>query len=123
MVYGFAGTTQFDALAAEFLKGDVALGLVVGLVFLLAGLVFKVSAVPFHMWTPDVYEGAPTPVTAFFSIAPKTAAVAMLLRTMLGPFGPIVGEWQQNIVLISILSMVLGSFVAIHQSNLNRKNA
>src|SRR3546814_2826963 len=86
MVYGFAGTTQFDALAAEFLKGDVSIGLVVGLVFLLAGLVFKVSAVPFHMWTPDVYEGAPTPVTAFFSIAPKTAAVAMLLRTMLGPF-------------------------------------
>src|SRR3546814_6913394 len=75
------------------------------------------------MWTPDVYEGAPTPVSAFFSIAPKTAAVAMLLRTMLGPFGPIVGEWQQIIVLISILSMVLGSFVAINQSNIKRMMA
>ena len=110
MIYGFAGTTRFDALAALFTgpSADPGVGVVVGLVFLLAGLAFKVSAVPFHMWTPDVYEGAPTPVTAFFAVAPKIAAIALLVRTMVGPFGELFAQWQQIIVFISIASMLLG---------------
>jgi len=98
----------------------LSLGALVGIVFLLAGLAFKVSAVPFHMWTPDVYEGAPTPVTAFFSIAPKLAAVALLLRAMMEPFGDLVAQWQQVIVFISIASMILGGFAAIGQTNIKR---
>ena len=121
LVYGFAGTTGFDGLAARF-QGAAApsLGLIVGIVFILAALAFKVSAVPFHMWTPDVYEGAPTPVTAFFSVAPKIAAVALLLRVMIGPFGDLVAQWQQIVVFISIASMVLGAFAAINQNNIKR---
>lgn len=126
LVYGFAGTTDFAALA-ELLTGPQAgapsVGLVVGLVFILVGLAFKVSAVPFHMWTPDVYEGAPTPVTAFFSVAPKLAAVGLLVRVMVGPFGDLLAQWQQIIVFVSIASMALGGFVAINQRNIKRMMA
>ena len=122
MIYGFAGTTQFDKLAT-LLPGpnaDPGVGVIVGLVFLLAGLAFKVSAVPFHMWTPDVYEGAPTPVTAFFAVAPKIAAIALLVRTMVGPFGELFDQWQQIIIFISIASMLLGALAAIWQTNIKR---
>lgn len=121
MIYGFTGTTSFDGLSAAF-DGDTqaSLGVVVGIVFLAAGLAFKVSAVPFHMWTPDVYEGAPTPVTAFFAVAPKIAAIALFVRALIGPFGDLVAEWQQIIVLVSIASMLLGSFAAIAQNNIKR---
>jgi len=121
MIYGFAGTTSFVGLAAQFSAGDTApIGLIVGIVFLAAGLAFKISAVPFHMWTPDVYEGAPTPVTAFFATAPKVAAVALIVRVMIGPFGDLVGQWQQIIWFISIASMVLGALAAISQTNIKR---
>jgi len=121
LIYGFTGTTQFQVLADTFAgKEGPPIGLIVGLVFLSAGLAFKVSAVPFHMWTPDVYEGSPTPVTAFFSVAPKIAAMALLIRTLMGPFGNLLAEWQQIIVLISIGSMVLGAFAAIAQTNIKR---
>jgi NADH-quinone oxidoreductase subunit N len=121
MVYGFAGTTQFAVLAKLFAGGTApSIGLVVGLVFVLAGLAFKIAAVPFHMWTPDVYEGAPTPVTAFFAAAPKVAAFALLVRAMVGPFGDLLAQWQQIIVLASVLSMVLGAFAAIWQTNIKR---
>jgi NADH-quinone oxidoreductase subunit N len=96
---------------------------IVGLVFILAGMAFKVSAVPFHMWTPDVYEGAPTPVTAFFSVAPKIAALALLVRIMIGPFGELIDQWQQIVVFLSIASMVLGAFAAINQRNIKRMMA
>ncbi len=121
LIYGFGGTTEFGALAAQ-LDGEsqTALGLVVGLVFLAAGLAFKVSAVPFHMWTPDVYEGAPTPVTAFFAVAPKIAAIALFLRVMLGPFGDLVQDWFQIIWAISAASMILGALAAIVQQNIKR---
>ncbi len=125
LVYGFAGTTSFDGLA-EVMSGIAAggegpsIGLLFGLVFLVSGLAFKVSAVPFHMWTPDVYEGAPTPVTAFFANAPKIAAMGLLLRVMLEPFGDLHDQWQQIIVLISIGSMVLGALAAIAQTNIKR---
>ena len=122
MIYGFSGTTRFDALSNLFTgpSPDPGVGVVVGLVFLLAGLAFKVSAVPFHMWTPDVYEGAPTPVTAFFAVAPKIAAIALLVRTMIGPFGELFDQWQQIIIFISIASMVIGALAAIWQKNLKR---
>ncbi|MEM7652122.1 MAG: NADH-quinone oxidoreductase subunit NuoN [Pseudomonadota bacterium] len=121
MIYGFAGTTSFDGIAAQFTDGSAPpIGLVVGIVFLCAGLAFKVSAVPFHMWTPDVYEGAPTPVTAFFAVAPKVAAIALFLRAMIGPFGDLVDQWQQIIVFISLASMVLGAVAAINQTNIKR---
>ena len=121
LVYGFAGTTNFDALATLFSGGgETSTGVVIGIVFILAGLSFKVSAVPFHMWTPDVYEGAPTPVTAFFAVAPKIAALALFLRVMIGPFGGLIEHWQQIIVLVSILSMALGAFAAINQRNIKR---
>jgi NADH-quinone oxidoreductase subunit N len=121
LVYGFAGTTGFADIA-HLLAGNapVSSGLIVGLVFIIAGLAFKTSAVPFHMWTPDVYEGAPTPVTAFFAIAPKLAALALFIRVMISPFGPMIGEWRQVIVFLSIASMVLGSFAAIAQPNIKR---
>jgi NADH-quinone oxidoreductase subunit N len=123
LVYGFTGTTSFDVLAATLsnLDGEApAVGLVVGIVFILAGLSFKVSAVPFHMWTPDVYEGAPTPVTAFFAVGPKIAAIALFLRVTVGPFGDLVAQWQQIIILVSIASMILGAFAAIGQNNIKR---
>jgi NADH-quinone oxidoreductase subunit N len=125
LIYGFAGTTRFDVLADVFghAHGAPSVGVIIGIVFILAGLAFKVSAVPFHMWTPDVYEGAPTPVTAFFAVAPKVAAVALLLRIMVGPFGDLVDQWQQIIWLISITSMLLGAFAAISQTNIKRMMA
>ena len=120
LIYGFTGQTTFAGIAAVLEESGSSLGLIFGLVFLIAGLAFKVSAVPFHMWTPDVYEGAPTPVTAFFAAAPKVAAMAMFIRVVVSPFGPIVAEWQQIIVFISIASMVLGAFAAIGQRNIKR---
>jgi NADH-quinone oxidoreductase subunit N len=120
LVYGFTGTTTFAGIAEALHANGSSLGITFGLVFILAGLAFKVSAVPFHMWTPDVYEGAPTPVTAFFASAPKVAAMALLVRAMVGPFNHLVQDWQQIIVLISILSMALGAFAAIGQQNIKR---
>ena len=119
LLYGFAGTMSFTGIA-EAIRGDVSIGVVFGLVFLLSGLAFKMSMVPFHMWTPDVYEGAPTPVTAFFASAPKMAAVAITLRIIITAFPGVTTQWQQIIVFISILSMALGSFAAIGQTNLKR---
>lgn len=124
LIYGFTGTTNFDQLSHIFQVqtniNDVNIGVVFGLVFILSGLAFKISAVPFHMWTPDVYEGAPTPVTAFFSVAPKIAALALLIRIMFGPLGGLVEHWQQIIFFISIASMALGAFAAINQKNIKR---
>jgi NADH-quinone oxidoreductase subunit N len=118
LVYGFTGTVSFAGIAATAKTGSV--GIVFGLVFLLAGLCFKVSAVPFHMWTPDVYEGAPTPVTAFFASAPKVAAMAVFVRAAMTAFPGITVEWQQIVVFVSIASMALGSFAAIGQRNIKR---
>jgi NADH-quinone oxidoreductase subunit N len=123
LIYGYSGTTGF--IAVQSVLGDLQgatppVGLIVGLVFVIAGLAFKVSAVPFHMWTPDVYQGAPTPVTAFFSLAPKFAAIALLLRVMIEPFGTLLAQWQQIIIFISIASMLLGGFAAIGQNNIKR---
>ena len=122
MVYGFAGSTGFETLAGLFSRADAApeIGVIVGLVFVVAGLAFKISAVPFHMWTPDVYQGAPTPVTAFFAIAPKIAAMALFVRVLVGPFFDLFQQWQQIVVFIAILSMVLGAFAAIWQTNIKR---
>ncbi|MCR9254897.1 MAG: NADH-quinone oxidoreductase subunit NuoN [Alphaproteobacteria bacterium] len=120
MIYGFTGSTNFDAIAAAVAAGGVSTGLVIGIVFLMAGLAFKVSAAPFHMWTPDVYEGAPTPVTALFAVAPKIAAIALFSRVMISPFGEAIEAWQQVVILISILSMALGSIAAIAQTNIKR---
>ncbi len=120
LVYGFTGQIGFDAIAQALSGGERQVGLLFGLVFILAGLAFKISAVPFHMWTPDVYEGAPTPVTAFFASAPKMAAMAMLVRVVMDGFKPITHDWQQVIVFISIASMVLGAFAAIGQTNIKR---
>ncbi len=121
LIYGFSGTTDFDVLATS-LQGEngAPIGVVVGLVFLLSGLAFKISAVPFHMWTPDVYEGSPTPVTAFFAAAPKVAAMALLVRALINGFPGLVVEWQQVIVFVSIASMLVGSFVALVQTNIKR---
>jgi NADH-quinone oxidoreductase subunit N len=118
LIYGFTGTVSFAGIAAVAKTGSI--GIVFGLVFLLAGLCFKVSAVPFHMWTPDVYEGAPTPVTAFFASAPKVAALAVFTRVTLTAFPGIVPQWQQIVVFVSIASMALGSFAAIGQKNIKR---
>ena len=120
LVYGFAGTTNFDRLADAVSAGEVGTGVVVGLVFVLAGLAFKISAVPFHMWTPDVYEGAPTPVTAFFATAPKVAAITLLTHVLVGPFGDLAPQWSQVIWLCSAGSMILGAFAAIGQRNIKR---
>jgi NADH-quinone oxidoreductase subunit N len=124
LVYGFTGTTNFDglhgALGATAADGAAGVGLLFGLLFILAGLAFKVSAVPFHMWTPDVYEGSPTPVTAFFAAAPKVAAMGLLLRVMLDAFPGLVDQWHQVIVFISVASMMLGAVAAIVQTNIKR---
>ncbi len=121
LVYGYSGTMQFSTIASALrTPGATSPGLIVGIVFIVAGLAFKLSAVPFHMWTPDVYEGAPTPVTAFMSTAPKVAAIALLLRAMVLAFGPVLPDWTGLIVLISIASMALGSFAAIGQRNIKR---
>ena len=119
LVYGYAGTTLFSGIVQVAEEG-VSLGLLFGLVFLMAGFAFKVSAVPFHMWTPDVYEGSPTPVTAFFATAPKVAAMALFARVMHDAFGGAVADWQQVMALLSVLSMFLGAFAAIGQTNIKR---
>ncbi|MER9694111.1 NADH-quinone oxidoreductase subunit NuoN [Mesorhizobium sp. M0179] len=120
LIYGYTGNVGFQEIASALGRGERQLGLVVGLVFVLAGLAFKISAVPFHMWTPDVYEGAPTPVTAFLAAAAKMAAMALIVRVTMGAFKPIASDWQQIIVFISIASMALGSFAAIGQTNIKR---
>ena len=120
LIYGFSGATQFSAIASVVANGNSGLGLLFGIVFVVAGLAFKVSAVPFHMWTPDVYEGAPTPVTAFFAAAPKVAAMAIFTRVLVEAFPGVTRDWQQIVVFISIASMVLGAFAAIGQTNIKR---
>jgi NADH-quinone oxidoreductase subunit N len=121
LVYGFIGSTNFSSIAAAISNLDQApVGAIVGMVFVLAGLAFKVSAVPFHMWTPDVYEGSQTPVTSFFAVAPKVAALALLARTLYEPFAEMSGSWQQVIIFMSVASMILGSFAAIMQTNIKR---
>jgi NADH-quinone oxidoreductase subunit N len=119
LVYGFTGTVSFPAIA-NVLHGEAGIGVILGLVFVSAGVAFKVSAAPFHMWTPDVYEGAPTPVTAFFASAPKIAAMALMVRVFLGAFPTAIGQWQQIIVFLAVASMLLGSFAAIGQRNIKR---
>src|SRR5215212_1396178 len=118
LIYGFTGNVSFVGIAKA--SGQGGIGLIFGLVFLFAGFCFKVSAVPFHMWTPDVYEGAPTPVTAFFAAAPKIAAMAIFARATISAFPGITSQWQQIVVFVAIASMVLGAFAAIGQSNIKR---
>jgi NADH-quinone oxidoreductase subunit N len=121
LIYGFAGTTSFAGLGQLFSgAAKPSNGLIIGLVLVTVGLAFKVSAVPFHMWTPDVYEGAPTPVTAFFSVAPKIAAFALFVRFLIEPFGGLMAEWRQVIVFLSVASMVLGAVAAVAQENIKR---
>jgi NADH-quinone oxidoreductase subunit N len=121
LTYGFSGSMDFGHIAQAVTDpGAASTGLIVGIAFMITGLAFKLSAVPFHMWTPDVYEGAPTSVTAFMSTAPKVAPFVVLLRLMFGPFGHVAIEWQPIIMLVSIASMLLGSFAAIAQSNIKR---
>jgi NADH-quinone oxidoreductase subunit N len=121
LVYGFAGATSFDAIHDVLAgQGERSLGVLIGLVFILSGLAFKISAVPFHMWTPDVYEGAPTPVAAFFSAAPKAAAMGLMVRVLVSGFGPMTLDWQQIVVFLSVASMILGAVGAIGQTNIKR---
>ncbi|MGK7653361.1 NADH-quinone oxidoreductase subunit NuoN [Roseovarius sp. B08] len=119
LVYGYSGTTLFAGVVASA-EGQAPIGLLIGLVFVLSGLAFKVSAVPFHMWTPDVYEGSPTPITAFFATAPKMAAMALLARVVHDAFGGVVGDWQQVVAVLSLLSMFLGGVAAIGQTDIKR---
>ncbi len=118
LVYGFTGTVSFAGIAKA--AREPGIGLVFGLVFLFAGFCFKISAVPFHMWTPDVYEGAPTPITAFFAAAPKVAGIAMFVRTTIVAFPAVLTQWQQIVVFVAISSMALGAFAAIGQRNIKR---
>jgi len=120
LIYGFTGTVEFTRIAQVVGQTGVGIGLIFGIVFLISGLAFKVSAVPFHMWTPDVYEGAPTPITAYIATASKVAAMALFLRTILTSFPHAVAEWRQIIVAISVLSMVLGAVGALGQKNIKR---
>ncbi len=118
LIYGFAGSVRFDEIATA--AGEGGVGLIFGLVFLICGLAFKMSAAPFHMWTPDVYEGAPTPVTAFFAAAPKLAAVALLARVLYGPFAGLEAEWKQVVIALSGISLLVGAFIALAQTNIKR---
>ncbi len=121
LLYGFTGTTQFSGIAAAFARdGALSIGLLFGLVFMLAGLAFKISAVPFHMWTPDVYEGAPTPVTAFFASAPKVAAVLLATRVCLDALGPAIDAWRQIMIFAALASIILGAVAAYGQTNIKR---
>jgi NADH-quinone oxidoreductase subunit N len=120
LTYGYSGSTAFTGIAASLQGGQVPLGLLFGLVFLSAGMAFKVSAAPFHMWTPDVYEGSPTPVTLFFATAPKVAAAVMFARVLYDAFGGATSDWQQILVFLSIASMFLGAVAAIGQRNIKR---
>ncbi len=119
LVYGYAGGTSFEAVAAG-IAGEPSFGLIIGLVFLMAGLAFKISAAPFHMWTPDVYQGAPTPVTAFLATASKMGAFALVIRVMMEPFADIADSWRQIVILLAVVSMVWGSLAAIWQTNIKR---
>ncbi|MBC7770788.1 MAG: NADH-quinone oxidoreductase subunit NuoN [Phycisphaerales bacterium] len=119
-VYGFTGSIRFDAIAAAVGEGAGGIGLVFGLVLMLCALGFKMSAAPFHMWTPDVYEGAPTPVTAFFAAAPKVAAIALMTRVLYEPFAEMEGQWRQVVMALAAISMVWGSVAALLQTNLKR---
>ncbi|WP_033073256.1 NADH-quinone oxidoreductase subunit NuoN [Sphingopyxis sp. MWB1] len=119
LVYGFAGSTEFSVIATA-MEGEIGLGLLFGLVFMIAGLAFKISAVPFHMWTPDVYEGAPTPVTTFFASAPKVAAMALMTRVVIDAMGPAIGAWQQIVIFLALASIILGAVGAIGQKNIKR---
>ncbi len=118
LLYGFAGSTNFEEIANKSLNYNI--GIIFGMVFILVGLAFKVSVVPFHMWTPDVYQGAPTSVTSFFSVVPKLAGIAIFIKFMYLPFGKIINEWQSIIVFMSIASMILGAVAAIGQKNIKR---
>jgi len=121
LIYGFSGTLNFTSLALLYNESaNFPLGALIGLIFVITALCFKVSAVPFHMWTPDVYEGSPTPVTAFFAVAPKIAAIALFVRVLMQPFADMAEQWQQVIILVSTLSMVIGALGAIQQSNIKR---
>lgn len=120
LVYGFAGTTSFQGIISTMNAGHLSLGVLFGLVFMLVGLAFKVSAVPFHMWTPDVYEGSPTPVTAFFATAPKVAAMALIARLVFDAFGHVIGDWSQIIAALAVMSMFVGSIAGIGQTNIKR---
>jgi NADH-quinone oxidoreductase subunit N len=123
LVYGFSGTTLFTDIARSYagiVPGQHHFGLTFGLVFVFAGLAFKMSAVPFHMWTPDVYEGAPTPVTTFFASAPKVAAVALGVRVAIEAMGPAIGEWRQIVIFASLASIIFGAVAAIGQKNVKR---
>ncbi len=120
LIYGFTGSTGFDAIAASAAEGGQNLGLLFGLIFVISGLAFKISAAPFHMWTPDVYEGAPTPVTAFFATAPKLAAIVLLARVLMEPFAPMTDQWRQITIVLAVLSMTIGPFGALMQSNIKR---
>lgn len=120
LIYGYAGTTLFSGIITTAQAGQTSVGMLFGIVFLISGMAFKVSAVPFHMWTPDVYEGSPTPVTAFFATAPKVAAMALFARVLYDAFGNAVGDWQQVVAMLSVLSMFLGAVAAIGQTNIKR---
>ena len=120
LIYGFSGTTKFSDIGLALSQGSTSLGLLVGLVFLISGMAFKVSAAPFHMWTPDVYEGAPTPVTAFFATAPKVAAMILFTRIVFDAFGEIIADWQQIVSFLAVASMFLGSIAAIGQKDIKR---
>ena len=119
-VYGYTGTTNFAGIASTIKDGGLELGMIFGLVFLCAGLAFKISAAPFHMWTPDVYEGSPTPVTAFFATAPKVAAGGLFARVMFDAFGGAQADWTQILAFLSLVSMFLGAVAAIGQTNIKR---
>ncbi len=120
LIYGFTGSTSFEEIARIASMEGANVGLIVGLVFLISGLAFKVSAAPFHMWTPDVYEGAPTPVTAFFAAAPKLAGMALFARVLVSSFHGALGDWQPVLAMIAVASMAVGAFSAIPQSNIKR---
>ena len=120
LVYGYSGTTEFAGIVTAATDGEIGLGLVIGLSFMAAGIAFKVSAAPFHMWTPDVYEGSPTPVTAFFATAPKMAAMAMFARVLHDAFGQAVGDWQQIVAFLAVASVFLGGVAAIGQRDIKR---
>lgn len=120
LIYGFTGSLDFETIRASIALTGPTTGIIAGMVFLLCGLAFKISAAPFHMWTPDVYEGSPTPVTGFFAAAPKLAAMAIITRLLIVPFGDIIGQWQQVIVVLAVLSMVVGALGAIMQTNIKR---
>lgn len=122
LIYGYAGTTNFDLIGQTVISQGAmpSLGIIIGMVFVLSGLAFKISAVPFHMWTPDVYEGAATPVTTLFAMVPKIAAIALLIRVLEGPFAPLVLQWSQIVVFLAVASMIWGAFAALGQENIKR---